>query len=156
MSTIAFDGKTIAFDTQVGTQFRIDPEPWQKIRDISGRKYKYAGGTGIAQAVETFIDWAKGGAVDSFPDLCKEQSDNCNFIAITYDGYAHIFDGIAKPLLITKKLDSIGSGSDYALGAMHAGACAEEAVEIAARLDPHTGGEIRSYAVGQQIKAVDA
>lgn len=37
----------------------------------------------------------------------------------------------------------IGSGSDYARGAMAAGATAEEALKIAAELDPYTGGQLQ-------------
>lgn len=36
----------------------------------------------------------------------------------------------------------IGSGSDYALGALAAGKSVEKALEIAAKLDPGTGGEL--------------
>lgn len=36
----------------------------------------------------------------------------------------------------------IGSGSDYAVGALYAGATAQRAVEIASQLDPNTGGHI--------------
>jgi len=37
---------------------------------------------------------------------------------------------------------AIGSGADAALGAMYAGASAAEAISIAAKIDPYTGGEI--------------
>lgn len=37
----------------------------------------------------------------------------------------------------------IGSGSDYAVGAMAAGKGLKDALEIAARLDPYTGGELK-------------
>ena len=36
----------------------------------------------------------------------------------------------------------IGSGSDYAVGALAAGKSVEKALEIAASLDPYTGGEL--------------
>lgn len=38
-----------------------------------------------------------------------------------------------------------GSGYEFALGAMHAGASAAKAVRVAARLDVGTGGTIRVY-----------
>lgn len=37
---------------------------------------------------------------------------------------------------------AVGSGAPYALGAMAMGASPEEAVAIAARFDPNTGGEV--------------
>jgi hypothetical protein len=42
---------------------------------------------------------------------------------------------------------AIGSGRVPAMAAMHAGATAIEAVEIAKKLDPSTGGEVRGYAI---------
>lgn len=38
---------------------------------------------------------------------------------------------------------AIGSGADFALGAMHAGSCAREAVRIAKKLDRSSGGRIQ-------------
>ena len=37
----------------------------------------------------------------------------------------------------------VGSGSDYAIGALHAGAKPEKAIEIAAKLDVNTSGPIQ-------------
>lgn len=38
---------------------------------------------------------------------------------------------------------AIGSGGDFAMAAMMGGADAREAVKIASKLDPYTGGKIR-------------
>lgn len=40
---------------------------------------------------------------------------------------------------------AIGSGGAAAMAAMYMGASAEEAVKIAAKVDPYTGGRIRTY-----------
>lgn len=56
-----------------------------------------------------------------------------------------IFD-IADDLSICRSADGIygvGSGSDYAVGAIHAGAKPEKAVQIAAKLDVNTSGPIQ-------------
>lgn len=42
---------------------------------------------------------------------------------------------------------SIGSGCDFAMGAMLAGKSAAEAVRIAAKLDIYTGGPVRTLTV---------
>lgn len=47
-----------------------------------------------------------------------------------------------------------GSGGAVALGAMAAGASPAEAVEIAARYDQSTGGEIASLSIEASMKAV--
>jgi len=148
MSTIAFDGKTVAFDTQHGSTYRIGREPWMKMRPVDNPVYQLAGGTGISQAVEVFIKWVRDGSDESkFPEFCKEHGASSNYIAITHDGYWVEFEFTSIPVTRTNKKDSAGSGSDYALGAMLAGATAEEAVNIAASLDPGTGGEIFVHAV---------
>lgn len=40
---------------------------------------------------------------------------------------------------------AIGSGTKCALAAMHCGLSAAEAVEVAKRVDPHTGGRVQVY-----------
>jgi ATP-dependent protease HslVU (ClpYQ) peptidase subunit len=53
-----------------------------------------------------------------------------------------IFD-ISDDLSVTRSQDglyAVGNGSAYALGALHAGAKAEEALEIAEKLDAYTSG----------------
>jgi ATP-dependent protease HslVU (ClpYQ) peptidase subunit len=42
-----------------------------------------------------------------------------------------------------------GSGAPTALGAMHAGASAQEAVEIASKIDVWTGGDVQSMAIAE-------
>jgi ATP-dependent protease HslVU (ClpYQ) peptidase subunit len=42
---------------------------------------------------------------------------------------------------------AVGSGGDFAMGAMCVGASAEEAVEAAIELDPSTGGEIETIEI---------
>lgn len=53
-----------------------------------------------------------------------------------------IYGASLKPYPIKDKFYAIGSGAAYALTAMALGKSPREAVEIAARFDPGTGGEI--------------
>lgn len=46
------------------------------------------------------------------------------------------------PVFIPSKYDAAGSGSEFAIGAMAAGASAPEAVRIAAKYDVYTGGPV--------------
>lgn len=157
MTTIAFDGLTIAFDTQIGHEYKIALEPWMKIRETSGSLYQFAGGSGLPAVVDIFINWVIAGHdKDCFPSICVDKDEHCTFIAITRDGYWHRFSLSGIPYLKTRKLETAGTGGEFALGAMMAGANAEEAVCIAAKLDPHTGGQILSYSVNPKVKAVNA
>ena len=48
---------------------------------------------------------------------------------------------------------AIGSGREYAIGAMAQGADAEQAVAIAARFDPYTGGAIKTVPIESMKRA---
>lgn len=54
--------------------------------------------------------------------------------------YLYEASGVRYP--IKDQFYAVGSGAPYALGAMAMGASPEEAVAIAARFDPNTGGEV--------------
>lgn len=151
MSTIAFDGKTIAFDTQSGNNNRVDLEAKPKVIEIEGsvdRVYHYAGGCGELGLLFLFMRWIKDGG--EFPKLCSDYANDrsCSFFAITYDGVLHEFERSEIPINETRKPDAYGSGAQFAMGAMMHGATAEEAVAISCKLDVYTGGEVRSFEVG--------
>lgn len=90
---------------------------------------------------EAFIDWyATGCQPSERPDMGQQ-----GFDALVIDADANVFfynDSFmpSGPLLVD--YIAIGSGAEYALGAMAAGKTAEEAVEIASGLDVWTGGPI--------------
>jgi ATP-dependent protease HslVU (ClpYQ) peptidase subunit len=51
-----------------------------------------------------------------------------------------LFDTLSEPW-------AVGSGGDFAMGAMYVGASAEEAVAVAIELDPMSGGEIETVEI---------
>lgn len=58
-----------------------------------------------------------------------------------------LLDRFWEPMVIDEPFYAAGSGASYALGAMHAGAAPMKAMEIAAQLDPFTGGPFHHYVV---------
>lgn len=68
-------------------------------------------------------------------------------ILLVMKGRIFTFDGILSVCEHTTYA-GIGSGGDYALGALAAGKSVKKALEIAAELDPYTGGELRVEKVG--------
>jgi len=48
-------------------------------------------------------------------------------------------------LRLTGEYEAIGSGSTYALGALHAGKSAEESVKTAMHYDAYTGGNVETF-----------
>lgn len=57
----------------------------------------------------------------------------------------YYLDSLLYPYHCIREAHALGSGSDYAIGAMLAGASAVEAVKIAAKIDHYTDGPIYGY-----------
>lgn len=54
------------------------------------------------------------------------------------------YDAYCEPERVDEEFYAIGSGAKAALGAMHMGASAIQAIEIAMKIDPSTGGRVMS------------
>lgn len=146
MTTVAWDGKTLAADsrcTSSGLAYNVT-KVW---RLSDGRLFGATGTMSYASAVK---DWLNGegpkpegvkeftgirirwGADSPVIELCDE---NLCFYAI-------------EPEL---KQFALGSGRDYALAAMALGKSAAEAVELAARFDVYTGLPVVTLSFGHKI-----
>lgn len=81
---------------------------------------------------------------DEMPDLPDGGSAG-NAIIVNRDGEIFMvsFDGFAGRIF--RDYDAVGSGSDYAIGALLHGASAEEAVSLASVVDAHSGGRIHAW-----------
>ena len=60
-------------------------------------------------------------------------------------------DEFWKSPVYDEDIISIGSGSNFAYGAMDCGCSAEEAVKVAANRDIYTGGVIRTFNIKEEI-----
>lgn len=76
----------------------------------------------------------------AMPD--KMVGDDFTGAVLYHDGTIILFEGCDNFYEVEQPI-FMGSGSSYAAGAIYAGASGEEAIEIASRLDPYTGGEIQ-------------
>ena len=109
-------------------------------------------GAGRYAHVCKFHDWAAemieaGHAQEVFPHVnigMPEKMVDDDFLgAILYpDGTVVLFEGCDNYYEVEQPV-FLGSGSDYAAGAIHAGADGVTAIEVAIKLDPYTGGEIQ-------------
>lgn len=132
MTTIAFDGRVLAGDRQAN--WGGTPIPTRKVFKVRHPRHGawIWGCSGSAAESTAFDRWAKG---LGSPTALKGSV----VLAVNEDGAIWTMD----EQLVWVRLDTdcwaIGSGTDYALGAMKAGASAKEAVEIASALDVHTG-----------------
>lgn len=110
--------------------------PAKKVLRITapdGRKF-LVGCSGCAYASTSFVAWLQGG---DKPSLASD----VEFCAMVVDERRRVWM-LGRELVylqINMPQWAIGSGADYALGAMAAGADPERAVRIASRLDVSCG-----------------
>lgn len=136
MTCIATDGLTIAADSleTMGTEKLLRSA--KKIIEIGGVIYASSGiGT-----TESLAKWHQDGADPRDPPRYRDE--HWALLVINHDGTMHLFTALmpyAHPIVPPFAL---GTGGDYAMGAMLAGASAERAVEIACEIDTACGGEI--------------
>ena len=74
------------------------------------------------------------------PDQAEDWPDGVGLVVI----HGRIFE-VGHDFTVTEAMQDfagVGSGSDYALGALASGKSVEKALEIAVMLDPYTGGDL--------------
>lgn len=150
MTTITYKDRKIASDGQISFGDRIDNYSLKKVRKINGC---LVGGAGRLSSVLQFFDWFQEwsdaqqvqGESPHVKVFVPEGIDDEDFygLVIFADEVIFMYEGGKKSYQMTGSPHyAIGSGSDYALAAMDAGASADEAVAIAMARDVYTGGEI--------------
>jgi len=83
-----------------------------------------------------FVRWWKAGAKDEPPEMQEVDA-----LVLTKDGRILMFNQHTAFFELEDEFAAIGSGGAAALGAMHHGASPKEAIIIAGRVDPSTGGK---------------
>lgn len=141
MTTIAWDGKTLAGDSRVSQSGTILPERFCKV--VLGSNGHIGGVAGnVDMQCEIFLDWVKKGCEG---DPVYPKSDS-TFILITPAGTVQeLIKGESVTKIKHWGYYAWGSGRDFALGALASGATAIRAVEAAMKFDPITGGKITAY-----------
>lgn len=112
------------------------------IEKISINKAGWIGGTaGLIVTCEVFHAWLKAGASGVFTGTTA--GDDFAAILISPSGVMYHVDDTGRRCKVKSDFMSIGSGCDFALGAMQHGANAIRAVEAAIALSTNCGGEIQ-------------
>ena len=144
MTTIAWDGKTLAADrrqifgsnkSQATTKIVLHPN-------------LIVGASGGFAAAQAMLRWVAEGcrAVD-FPP--SQSGDNWarTIVVNRHSHKVYIYEDAPIAIEITSNHYAMGSGCEYALGAMAAGANARDAVSIAGFFDPQTGDGVDSFSL---------
>jgi len=141
MTTIAWDGKTLACDSQATCNDVVMSSTTKKIFKNVGPYAAVAGAGSQGQVVE-WISWIKSGKNGDAPET------KVTMLCIKPNGRGVvIFTGQSQEEITLTKNSAEGSGMDIAIGAMDAGKSAIEAVKIAIKRDIHSGGKVQSYTV---------
>lgn len=105
-------------------------------------------GTGDASFVMGMIEWHKAGAdPKTFPESQKTD-DWARLIVVTAEGVSW-YERSPYPLRMKGEYMAWGSGADFAMGAMYAGASAEEAVLAAIKHNNSCGIGTSSAAIAK-------
>jgi ATP-dependent protease HslVU (ClpYQ) peptidase subunit len=107
-----------------------------KIRRAGNELVAVAGGWDKAQVLFQWV--AKGRKERDYPEF-QDTEAWVDLLVIDKDGQAWLYNRHSVPMKIEKLPFVMGSGGNYAAGALAAGATPQEAVEIASRFDPSTG-----------------
>jgi ATP-dependent HslUV protease subunit HslV len=129
MTTIAFDGTTLAADRcawSSGNRYRV--RKVYKVRAPDGRLFLVAF-CGQANYCMAVLDWMRGGPrPGEYPN-----KDGTYTIAVVIDEQRRIWRMESDYLTYTQVLEKVhacGAGQDFAIGALEAGATAAEAIRI--------------------------
>lgn len=132
MTTVAYDGRTLAGDTQANSAgMRRTVKKLFRLND--GRLF---GGSGDYENCLLARDWLNDGGPK--PTL----TDDFTGLVIETDGRCMRYEHKLCPSPIAEKFTALGSGRDFAIAAMHMGQSAREAVKLASIYDIGTGPEV--------------
>ncbi len=142
MTTCIYDHKNniIAIDGRVSAGNRICTDTFDKWRIIDGEVWFFSGDV---RDYQPLIDAYKSG---------KSEREIEAYAIIVSDGKVKDF-AVLENLTVSTSLiewnDGMGSGLEFALGALEHGTTAKQAVEYAATKDAGTGGKVSVFDVAK-------
>lgn len=144
MTTIAYRDGIMAADSCVANNAGTRLGRARKIHRLPDGTL--AAGAGDFAAVLNVIDWlAAGQPTDERPAF--EDETAVVLLLVHPDGIVGILETDLRECQVEGDYFAIGSGCEGALGAMAAGARAEEAVRIACGIDTNTSGPVMTEAL---------
>lgn len=160
MTTIVLDKDLImASDSQASHEGHRIQHPVQKVFSLGGYTIGVAGRYSEAMAfVDSFEDMIERQRVaeDTFieiPQAVFDEMDNFNAIVVDPANNVFMFEGSRFSMPVEAPI-SVGSGADYAYGALAVGASAEESVRAALLYDVYSGGDVQVVDHKAQLEAI--
>lgn len=136
MTTLAFKDGILATESRSTMNGWVTHDGVQKIRVVEGRCFAVVGA--LAQAMR-FIDALAAGK-KKMPDM----EASCHVAELLPTGELKIYEDGGAFVLPSDGPTAYGSGTPAAMAAFHMGACAVEAVEVACKVDPYSGGPVQA------------
>lgn len=156
MTTIAYDGNTLCSDSQstLGMDFIYENDCKKIYTEVGpfialGIAGNFQDAMDVIEVIQDFNTIEQIRGFDFGPDT------KMTMIGITYQGTLWSYKGTESTELRADQPFAIGSGSDFAIGAIDAGCTAEEAVKIAARRDPFTNDVIQKVEIKKVTEQED-
>ncbi|EHY3761451.1 hypothetical protein VQ038_05855 [Escherichia coli] len=160
MTTIAWDGKTLASDTQASSGDVVCSYTEQKIYTPPESGWEVCGSKVVALGCS-----GDCGAEMELQELLKNNLTYASEFLPTFSFTALAIIGTGRAYIISKEKGetrasislqgepyAIGSGGLIARTAMHCGKNAREAVQVAIDLDCYSGGSVDSFTTGKQAE----
>lgn len=143
MTTIAWDGHTLAADRRVNFGSVSDMECTKIVKNKKGHLAAASGSSSLAAGFRRwFLEGEKGE-----PVMAKDGQDATGFI-IRKPGKVEMYDIAGWYEAETDKF-AVGSGCELALGALRSGGDAIAAVGVAMMHDGYTGGKVDALELGK-------
>lgn len=105
-----------------------------KVKGYDGEQW-LVGGVGSMTMLTQFVEWFK----DTTTATETPSMENTQALALNSKGQLFLYYATPYPIHIRDKWFAIGSGGEYAVGALEAGATPEQALRIATKRDANTG-----------------
>ena len=165
MTTIAYKGGVLAADSRCSDAYDMHLTNSQKLYRLDSGAILGAAGDDDARELMTLLGKAKtpkqlpsradlGATRTEFSGILVLPNSDVFLITVCYverTGEGEWTGAITK---ITDKMCSVGSGQQFAYGAMEAGASAPDAVRVACKRDTHSALPIQTLELPIKIKKV--
>lgn len=138
MTTVVYKNGVMAAD-KMASEGNNKTGKMTKIFRVNGYLVGFSGAADCSMAL---LRWFEDGAdEEAWPDPYKDDPE-ATMMVVAPTGQVMFYERFPIPIIMENEFFAIGSGADFALGAMQMGADPKTAVEVACLLDAYSGNGI--------------